>query len=216
MSHAARKDMHQDPAVTSATSRPRRLSEVLAELVQSGTTRVSVGQLVDGLADRGHAALMILFAVPNLLPLPPGSSTILGVPLALIAAQLAFARAKPWLPTWLRRRSLDRATFAAIAGRTAPHLARFERLARPRYWLFPNHLADRAVGLAVLVMAVILILPIPFANLAASVTVILAALGLAERDGLWVGLAALAAAASIGLAFGVLLTVGFVANRWLF
>ena len=62
-----------------ATGRP--LSRVLVELSTTAGERVSLDELAVALADRSYGALLILFAAPNLLPLPPGASTIFGVPL---------------------------------------------------------------------------------------------------------------------------------------
>ena len=54
-----------------------------------GTARVSVGEIVDRFGTRAFGALLFIFALPNLLPLPPGSSTVLGAPLLLLAPQVA-------------------------------------------------------------------------------------------------------------------------------
>ena len=67
---------------------PRPLSRVIVELGQTAGARVSLQELTEALSDRSFAALIILFAAPNLLPLPPGSSTFFGIPLILIASQL--------------------------------------------------------------------------------------------------------------------------------
>ncbi len=58
-------------------------------------------------------------------------------------------------------------------------------MARPRYWPFSRVVAERVVRLASLVMAVFMFLPLPFANSLPAVSVITLALGLSERDGLW-------------------------------
>lgn len=68
-----------------------------------------------------------------------------------------------------------------------PVLQRFERLARPRYWPLPQVMAERFVGLVVLVTALALVFPIPFGNWTPAVAAILVSLGLSERDGLWLG-----------------------------
>lgn len=50
--------------------------------------RISVGDLLRAMGDRAIGALMFIFAFPNVLPTPPGTSTILGAPLIFLAAQL--------------------------------------------------------------------------------------------------------------------------------
>ena len=191
---------------------PRPLSRVIVELGQTAGARVSLQELTEALSDRSFAALIILFAAPNLLPLPPGSSTFFGIPLILIASQLLLGRPRLWLPRLLRERSLDQATFARLTTRMEPVLQRFERLARPRYWPLPQVMAERFVGLVVLVMALILVFPIPFGNWTPAVAAILVSLGLSERDGVWLGIGTLVAAGSLGLAAGIVGSLGYAAN----
>lgn len=40
--------------------------------------RVSLGELLSALYDRSMPALVLLFAVPNAVPMPPGTSAVLG------------------------------------------------------------------------------------------------------------------------------------------
>ena len=51
--------------------------------------RIAIGDLLDALGDRALAALLFVFALPNVLPMPPGTSAILGAPLLFLAAQMA-------------------------------------------------------------------------------------------------------------------------------
>lgn len=193
---------------------PRPLSQVLIGLAGGRGERVSVGDLVDALSDRSFGPLILLFAAPNVLPLPPGSSTIFAVPLILLAVQLLLGRRRAWLPRWLRDRSLKRSTFETMAVKLQPYLQRVEKLARPRYWLMPEIIAERFVGFVVLVMALVLILPIPFGNYLPAWAVLLISLSLSERDGVWLGIGTLTAAASLGLVAGIVGSIGFAADRW--
>ena len=87
--------------------------------------------LIDALGDRALGALMFLFAMPNVLPVPPGTSAVLGAPLVFLAAQLMFGRGA-WLPRVLASRSMTRADFALLVRRITPWLQRGERMLRPR------------------------------------------------------------------------------------
>jgi hypothetical protein len=68
------------------------------------------------------AALLFVFAVANVLPMPPGTSTILGAPLVFLAAQLAVGR-QPWLPAFIADRTMTRADFARLVRPRAIALA---------------------------------------------------------------------------------------------
>lgn len=56
------------------------------------TERISVADLLAAMQDRALAALMFIFAVPNVVPVPPGTSAILGAPFIFLAAQLTLGR----------------------------------------------------------------------------------------------------------------------------
>lgn len=154
--------------------------------------RIAVGDLLAALGDRALAALLFVFAVPNVLPVPPGTSAVLGAPLVFLAAQLAFGR-RPWLPAVMARRTMTRADFAAVVRRIGPWLARAERLLRPRVERLAQPPMEYFVGLVCLLLAVVLVLPVPLGNILPALAISLLALGILERDGLWI-LAGLATA----------------------
>ncbi len=166
-------------------TRPRRFSDILQGLAaDDGRDRIAVSDILEAMGDRSFGALMLVFAIPNIIPTPPGTSAILGAPLVFLAAQLAFGK-KPWLPRFIAERSVRRADFSAVVGRTAPWLAHAERLLRPRLSTLVRPPAEYAVGFLCLVLAVILFLPIPLGNILPALTICLFSFAILERDGLW-------------------------------
>jgi hypothetical protein len=129
--------------------------------------------------------LLIIFALPNLFFFVPGASVITGPPLIFVAAQLVLGRPSVWLPKVLGQRSINQQVFGRIVSRAVPWIEWVERLARPRYWALSRKVADLTVGIACLVMAIFMFLPIPFANSLPALSVIMLALSLGEHDGLW-------------------------------
>jgi len=103
----------------------------------------------------------------------------------IIAVQLIAGCPSVWLPRALSNRSVDRNSFARIVKYSLPWVERVERLARPRFWPGATASVDRLIGLACLVMAILLFLPIPFANGVPALAIIALGLALSERDGLW-------------------------------
>ncbi|MES2716328.1 MAG: exopolysaccharide biosynthesis protein [Pseudomonadota bacterium] len=184
---------------TEAAAGKLPLSAMLHALAQDDSrSRISIGDLLEALGDRALAALLFVFAVPNVLPVPPGTSTILGAPLVFLAAQLAFGR-KPWLPAVIARRTMTRSDFAALVRRIGPWLARAERLLRPRAMGLALPPMEYLVGVLCLLLAVVLVLPVPLGNMLPALAISLLALGILERDGLWIlaGLVATMAAAAV-------------------
>ncbi len=120
-----------------------------------------------------------------------------------VAAQLMLGRPFVWLPRALGERSMVHQAFKRVVARTVLWVERIDILARPRYWILSRKTADRPVGIASLAMAVFMLLPIRYANTLPALSVIMLALRLSERDGLWlieglvVSLASLAVVAAI-------------------
>ncbi|WP_284619630.1 exopolysaccharide biosynthesis protein [Aquabacterium humicola] len=164
--------------------------------------RIAVGDLLTALGDRALAALLFVFAVPNVLPVPPGVSAVLGAPLVLLALQLTFGR-RPWLPAVMARRTLSRSDFAALVRRIGPWLARAERLLQPRISPLALPPMEYLVGLVCLLLAVVLVLPVPLGNMLPALAISLLALGILERDGLWILAGLLVAAVSAVVVSGV-------------
>lgn len=162
------------------------LSEVLRELANdTSRERISIGDLLVALGDRALGALLFTFAFPNILPTPPGTSAVLGAPLIFLAAQLAFGR-KPWLPEIMTRRSMPHENFHALVLRIGPWLEKAERLLRPRASALALPPMEYVIGLVCLLLAAVLVLPIPLGNMLPALAICLMALGILERDGLWV------------------------------
>jgi len=144
---------------------PAPLSQLLnAIAADTSRERISITDLLIALQDRALAALLLIFALPNVIPVPPGTSALLGAPLLFLAAQLAFGM-RPWLPRLIAERSMPRAHFAALITRATPWLARAERLLRPRWSALCRPPAEYLVGAVCLLLSLIVFLPIPLGNM---------------------------------------------------
>ena len=210
--------MHPLPALT-AEEPKQALSDLLQALAQrEGAARVSIQDLLHALGDRALGALIFLFAFPNVLPLPPGTSFILGAPLVFLVGQLMLSL-PPWLPHFIGKRSMARQDFAALVTRIVPWLVRAEKLLRPRLQVLTSEVMERVIGAVSLLLAVLLVLPIPFGNMLPALAISCMALGLLERDGVWVVLglitSAVAAAVVSGVVVGLAQACFYVVARWL-
>lgn len=179
------------------------LSTVLRQLAADRSReRIAVGDLLAALGDRALGALLFVFAFPNVLPTPPGTSTVLGAPLIFLAAQLALGLS-PWLPGVVARRSMSQADFAALVRRISPWLERAERLLRPRPLGVPRVVIERGAGTVCLLLSLILVLPIPLGNMLPALALCLLALGVLEHDSAWVLAGLVTAVAAVGVVWGV-------------
>ena len=162
---------------------PERFSEVLSGLTSRTSSAISIGDVLNAFGDRAFGALMLLFAAPNMLPLPPGMSAVLGAPLLFITAQLMLGRSTLWMPRFIRERSISRDFFALLTAKLSPILHRAERFLRPRISILLHPVPERIVGAACLLLAIILFLPIPFGNIPPAFAIAAFSLGILERDG---------------------------------
>jgi len=181
--------------------RLRPVSEVLADFSKTTTSeRISLRDIVDALADRGYGLLLLLFALPNCIPIYlPGLSAVFGLPLGVIAAQMIIGRDSPWLPKALLDRSISHADYDRLMGRATPYLAKLERVMKPRLLALASDTAQRGIGLLCLCQAILLPLPIPLTNIPLAIPVVFLGLGLVARDGLLALIGAVGAVASTTL-----------------
>ena len=187
-----------EPIPLDAHPHKATLSAMLRSLADDDRReRIAVADLLDALGDRAIAALLFVFALPNVMPMPPGTSAVLGAPLLFLAAQMAF-NMRAWLPAVIARRSMARHDFATMVRRVTPWLARAERLMKPRLTPLAVGGMESVVGAVCLLMAVAVFLPIPMGNMLPALAICLLAMGILERDGVWV-LAGFACAAGAGV-----------------
>ncbi|MCM2475154.1 exopolysaccharide biosynthesis protein [Rhizobium sp. CG5] len=189
-----------------------RLSEILNAIATDQTkARVSVSDIFQAMGDRAFGALLLIFALPNVFPTPPGTSAVLGAPLVFLSAQLMLGQA-PWLPKIIADRSMTREDFGSIVTRISPWLARGERMLRPRAVFLVYPPMEYLIGFLCLFMAIILALPIPLGNILPALAICLFAFGILERDGFVVVAGFVLVGVSIAVVASVLVALvkGFI------
>lgn len=186
----------------------KRVSEILQDFLHNYTEqRITVSNISNALADRAFALLMLLFALPNLIPIPlPGISIILGVPMIFLSCQLMMGRKAPWFPKWISKQSFQHNDIETVVDYAMPYLKRLEQILKPRLGFLLCHCAERIIALICLVMSVMITLPIPFGNWFPALTICLFALAILERDGMFVLLGVISAFISTILVSAIILT----------
>lgn len=184
--------MTDDPA--EGEDETLRFSQVLRRLSEEPGERINIGHIAEAFGERAFGALMLCVGLLNLLPWPPGGTTLVGSPLLFITAQLAIGRDTLWLPKRVCAASFDRANFRSGLKRVLPGLEKIERLTRPRLSWAVGSVAERLIGTVCLLLTCVLVLPIPGANFIPALVVVGFAVALVQRDGAvailgWLGLA---------------------------
>jgi len=167
----------------------RRISVQLLRLQEELDREcLSVGDLVRVLRGRGYLLLIIILAVPFMQPIPLlGLSTVFGALIVLIAVRMAFGQ-KPWIPAFLLNRSISRETAQKVLGAGARWFGKIEKFIRPRMNFFQKPGAERVTVLVITACAMILLLPlpVPFSNNLPALGIVFMAVGMMERDGLFI------------------------------
>ncbi|HYE44863.1 MAG TPA: exopolysaccharide biosynthesis protein [Caulobacter sp.] len=170
-------------AAMDANERTLPLSNVMAEIARDPDPTVTLGEIIHRLGHRAFGAMFFVFAAPNWLPMPPGASTFLGFPLVLLSPQMLFGVRGPWLPNFIDERPINRETMAQAFHRLIPWLQRIEKVSKPRLTFLFGPVGDRVIALACFLLSLVLILPIPFGNMAPAAAIALFGLAMLQRDG---------------------------------
>ena len=181
----------------------RKLSLELEELVEAANPDgIKVGELLDTLSQRGFGLLFVALALPSALPIPAGGYTIpFALLIILVALQMIIGRSSPILPHRVRNRDIGSKLITFIQKRGIPFLRQIERLSKPRL----ENLVERGffrflVGIVILLVALVMLIPIPGTNTIFALAILLIGFGLMNKDGLFIlggGLLGLTAAAVV-------------------
>lgn len=195
-----------------------RTSELLEEIISTpnATGVLTIGQVTKMLGGRAFALVILLFALPNSIPIPgiPGFSTITGLPITFIALQMVLGRSSIWLPGKLAYKQFSQEGLAKYIRKAMPYIVKLERYLCPRWGVVCSPLAERLIGLLFVVLSLIIALPIPGGNFLPGLAMSLIALGLLERDGLFVSCACGFAVVSIVLMYQFIILAVKTALSW--
>jgi hypothetical protein len=144
---------------------------------------VSAGDLIDALAGRGVGLLLLVCSLPLCVPNIPGISTLFGLLLIAPSLQIMTRSAGVWMPQFVRRWQLNGDGLRAVLRTSGKLLQQFEVMARPRIEALTRWPATGFIGLQTLVMALVLLIPMPGANVIPGIAVALTGLALLQRDG---------------------------------
>ena len=169
----------------------RKLSAALRALSDSlPPGKVSLRHLLEAMGEQGLLMLCALLTLPFMIPLSiPGVSTVFGVAILSIGVGVTLNRV-PWMPERILERPLTTDSLKQAFEKGFRVVARFEHVVRPRWlWVTSTGAIRFTHGLGLILAALLLMLPfglVPFSNTLPALAALLIALGLLERDGLFV------------------------------
>lgn len=148
---------------------------------------VTLGWILNQLHERAFGLFLLILALPCCIPFLYGVPQIVALPLLFVTAQIVAGRQVPWLPVKLRERQVAASSLADLAKRAGPWLRKLEAVSKPRLSVLTRRPLDRVIGLALLLFSGSILVPLPATNTVPGFAVVLAAMGLLQRDGILVG-----------------------------
>ena len=201
------EDAGKDRKLTS-----KLLGDLAADIDDAPQT---VGAFVDWLSDRGVGFLLLILSMPMCIPSIPGVSTLFGAVLIAPSLQMVFRLDHVWLPQFIRKWKLEPTVLRGPLSACSAFLKRVEVLSRPRLPLLSGRLAQTLFGLQALIMAIVLIVPMPGVHLLSGIAGVLLGLGTLQKDGLFMLASVPFAIGSVAwVALGAKVSVDFV--LWLY
>ncbi|WGJ61614.1 exopolysaccharide biosynthesis protein [Wolbachia endosymbiont of Frankliniella intonsa] len=163
-------------------------SDILKEVADTNNNdndKVTLFDIKTALHERGFGILIIIFSLPLSVPIPvpPGYTTILSIPLILFSLQLLFGFDSPWMPNWLERKSFQRSTLALLVEKTSPILKKIEKFMKPRMSFIFLGPGEKILAFMMLLCAIIIALPLPFTHFLPAIGITLISLGIMGKDG---------------------------------
>jgi hypothetical protein len=189
-------------------------SRVLADLLdQAPADHFTLGWLMSRLQQRSFGLVMLML---GLLATAPIGSMVPGFMLVAVTVQMIAGFGEPVFPRFITARRLPTRHLVRIGGRFVPLLRYLERVVHPR-WPTAFEGARRGVGIVILLLAIVLLLmPVPFSNIAPAAIIALIALAYTEEDGLLLCFSLLAGVVFLGVAtaavWGAILSAIFISH----
>lgn len=188
------------------------LSRLVTE-AQSGEG-LTIAEALHLMGKSGFGFVMLLLALPALIPIPGPFGMVFGSALAIVSLQFAIGLKSLWLPSALADRRISAKAFEALERYASPMVRKIEHFVQPgRMEIFAGPRMPYLLSLPVFCLAVAIALPIPFGNLAPVAALCVIAIGLIERDGLVVLLGLCMTLIALAVTGAVLYTAAGVIPR---
>ncbi|MGA9329279.1 MAG: exopolysaccharide biosynthesis protein [Bradyrhizobium sp.] len=175
---------------------PQSVSAMLLELVDSLPVDHFTLEWLLGRLDRRSFGIVLL--ILSLAALVPGVSMLAGPLLAVPAFEMILGRRVPSFPWRVAIHPLRTTPLASIVRRALPVVMFLEKIVHPRWHISPD-VSRRAVGIAVLIVSVLFLVPLPLIQIVPALLVALMALAYLEEDGLLLCLSLVGAAVLLAI-----------------
>ncbi len=147
---------------------------------------VTLDWILEQLHERAFGLFLLFLALPCCIPFLYGIPQVVSLPLMFVSAQILLGRRTPWLPQRLGARTVSVEGLRNMALRAGPWLRKIEAISRPRNAALTRAPLDRIVGLGLVAFSASILVPLPGTNTVPGIAVVIASMGLLQRDGILV------------------------------
>ena len=158
---------------------------MLTVLEESSDKPITVGEIVEILGAKSFGVLLVILSLPSALPVPaPGYSTPFGIAIILIATQMLLGKQILWLPKKILSLKFQAQVISKMLKFCISFLGKIEPFIKPRLGLFQGRMGQLAIAVNLILLASLMVLPIPMTNTLPAMIIFLIAVSLSENDGL--------------------------------
>ena len=153
---------------------------------EARSDKVTLAEIFNLTEERIFGFLLAILSLPSALPVPaPGYSVPFGIAMFFLAIQLIIGRDRPWLPAKFLKGSMKLETVQKFVKMGTPWVEKIEKVTKPRVAYLCTSLPGRLIlGIAIALMSISMMIPIPGTNTLPAIGIFVIAFGLLEDDGL--------------------------------
>jgi hypothetical protein len=183
---------------------PRSLSDLIIDLkTRFSGQDVRVADVLDGFHERGFGFFLLIMALFCIVPIPTfGLKSLVCIPIILLAAQQAMGFHTLWMPNFIKKNVIKRDLFEGFMEHSLKWAKKMENIAKPRLGQVTSGFFSHLIGATGILMALCIIMPLPFTNTVPAIGLILMSVGVLVRDGL---------AVIAGMIIGTVWSIGWFA-----
>ena len=147
--------------------------------------QVTLASVLELAGERTFGFLFVLLALPSALPIPAaGYSVPFGIVMLLLAAQLIVGAKTPWLLSQIMHHPIAIKRVQGFVKSGIPWMQKIERVSKPRLTpVCTSRVGQVFIGLAIALMSVSMMIPIPGTNTLPAMGIFVTGFGLLDDDG---------------------------------
>lgn len=185
----------------------RRIAAKLRQASETDQSHLTLSRLVDLMGNRAHRLLLLVVALFNMVPGPPGYGGTLAWTNFIIAIALLLGRPIR-LPGLIGKRRVPLPVLVKASAQVAKVAAILAHFSKPRLRWLTSARANIPYAILVMAVSVVMAIPIPFMNAIPNVGLCVIAFSMLNRDG--AGVIAGLVLTAIGLAIDAAILYGAV------